>query len=277
MAVIGLQGNASYLFMNFSAFLAGLSEALPSIERVMELLESEKDPEMNEIGLMGENGNQQEQGGSEYAIELKKLCFGYEPDQWVLDQFDMTVKKGELVLIKGESGCGKSTLYKILLGFYPAAKGEYLLDGVRAESMGQKRLAEKYAYLDQSSYLFSMSVAENIRLSRQEASASEVEEAAKLAGAHEFIRNLPQGYDTILSDGSDNISGGQRQRIAMARMFLSDRPILLIDEGTANIDEETEGIVAESIRRMKGKKTIIMITHKDTMCPWADQIYQVGK
>jgi len=299
MAVIGLQGNASYLFMNFSTFLAGLSEALPSIERVVELLETEKDKDSSEgepsekrsveaaseksafagtgkKSRQEENNIREKQHMSEYTVELRNLCFGYEADKPVLEQLNMTVGKGELVLIKGESGCGKSTLYKILLGFYQAGKGDYLLNGVSAETMEREKIVEQFAYLDQTGYLFSMTVAENICLGKQNADRNEVEEAAKLAGAHEFIQRLPQGYETVISDGSDNISGGERQRIAMARMFLSDRPILLIDEGTANIDEETENIVVESIQRLKGKKTIIMITHKERLCPYADHIYQIG-
>lgn len=252
MAVIGLQGNASYLFMNFSAFLAGLSEALPSIERVEELLGTEKDMDCIVADMAGKSffEDASEKRAFENIIELKNLCFGYEDGKLILEQLNMAVGTGNLVLIKGESGCGKSTLYKILLGFYQAEKGEYLLEGMRTGNMEHEKIAEKFAYLDQSSYLFSMTVAENIRLGKENADMREVEEAAKLAGAHEFIQNLPQGYDTVIRDGSDNISGGQRQRIAMARMFLSDRPIFLIDEGTANMEER--------------------------MCPYADHVYRIG-
>ncbi len=275
MAVIGLQGNASYLFMNFSAFLSGLSEALPSIERVMEILDSNntKENTYKKITLIPEKRQfLQKVNDTKPIIELKNLCFSYEPDKPVFKQLNLTIKQGDFVLITGESGCGKSTLYKLLLGFYQAKSGDYFLNGIKTENLSPEYILNQFAYLDQTSILFSMTVAENIALGKENASMTEIEDASEFAAAKKFIQKLPEGYHTILHDNADNISGGQRQRIAMARMYLSNRPILLIDEGTANIDEETENLVIENLLKLKRKKTIIMITHKKRIYPYADQI-----
>lgn len=265
-AVIGLQGNASFLFNNLSEFVAGLAEALPSVRRVLGLME-EKTEEQGEAEKEGKEEIQQ--ADTENVIELKNLSFGYEEDTPVLKNINREIKKGQFVLIKGESGCGKSTLSKLLLGLYPVQKGEYRLYGMDTANMKYDAITEKIAYLDQACHLFPMSVAENIQLGKPGAQMEEIIAAAKLAGAHEFIQKLPEGYDTILHDNSDNVSGGQRQRIALARMFISNKPIFLIDEGTASLDEETEKMIMKSIEQWKGEKTIIAVTHRDLGIPYA--------
>lgn len=271
-AIISLQGNASYLFQNFSKFVSGLANSLPSLERVIEVLKFEKEEDES---LEDENFEQEFLNNKELALELKNISFQYMDSNKILNDISIKVSKGEFVLLMGESGCGKSTLAKLLLRFYTETDGEYYIWGESALQLGRKKTREKIAYLDQNSVLFSMSIMENLKLVREEASDKDVIEACKMADAHNFIMDFQEGYNHIINEDVNNLSGGQKQRLVLARMFLSNRPIFLIDEGTANLDEETERGIVQNLVKCKGNKTIIMITHNKQLIPYADTVYRL--
>lgn len=267
VAIIQLQGNASYLFSNLSSFIGGVANALPSARRISEIFELEEEKTVLE---------QQEERISKFSdLELQGISFGYREGSMVIDHLDLCVKAGEAICIVGGSGNGKSTLNKLLLGFYRPNIGQYRLNGSDTQQMTAEQIRSQIAYLDQSCYLFHTTVEENIRMGNLHASKEEVIQACKKAGAHEFIKNLPNGYQTVIKEGSDNISGGQRQRIALARLFISDKPIYLLDEATANLDKKTEKIVYDALYSMKGEKTMILISHRKQLMQMADSIYRL--
>lgn len=267
VAVISLQGNATYLFQNFSAFMAGIAESLPSAERILHLLSACED----EISVSVQPATQDKTDASNQIISMRDLCFGYHEQQAVLKHMDCRIEKGKLTVLTGNSGEGKSTWMKILLGFYKNYTGEYYLQGVNTRCMQESDINRQIAYVDQACFVFCMSVLDNVRMGRPDASASEVIEACKKADAHDFITKLPNGYETLLLNG-ENLSGGQRQKLALARAFLSSRPILLIDEGTANLDAASEEKILASVNRMKGEKTIIVISHRESWKTCADHV-----
>lgn len=265
VAVIKLQGNAAYLFQNITSFLAGMKEVLPSARRVFELLDikTKETSSINHI-LSETEGN----------IQIDNLCFHYKDHIPVLQNITIEMKHGELIGIVGKSGNGKTTFAKILLGFYRQQKGKYEINGINTNEMSDHEIQNRISYLDQDSNLFQMSIEENIRLGNLEASKEELEDACKRAGVHEFITNLKDSYDTKINENNDNISGGQRQRIALARALISKKPILIIDEGTSQLDPETEEYINHIIVSLKGKKTVIVITHKENILEFADQIIE---
>lgn len=265
-AVLKLQGNASYLFENFTSFYAGLSDCLPSIERIDDILKLE--PE-------GKTGQQECALGNAEILELKNIYFAYQENRSVLNSASMKFEKGKFYCIVGESGSGKSTLQKILLKFYEPQGGEYEIDGRPSTELSPMEVRRQFAYVSQRSNLFAMSVEENLRLVKEDASLREIVSACRQAEAHDFIMTQG-GYDYEIDSSADNLSGGQSQRIELARMFLSSRPIWLIDEGTAHLDKDTEKKVMAHIMQHKEEKIIIMVTHHEHLLSYADEIYRLG-
>lgn len=273
VAIISLQGNATYLFRNLSGFLGGIAETLPSVERIIDIISL---PREETASLSDSREKKSQETDAQTAIGMRNVTFHYDNSDDILKQLNCSIKKGELSVITGESGAGKSTWMKLLLGFYDIFEGEYFLFGKNVKAMGKKALGSQIAYVDQSCYLFQMSVADNVRMGRLNASREEIILACQAAAADEFIETLPDGYDTMLLNG-ENLSGGQKQRIALARAFLSQKPILLIDEGTANLDSLSEEKVIDSVANMKGKRTIIVISHRNAWEKCADRIYRLEK
>lgn len=288
-AVIRLQSNAAYLFQNFSAFTSGLANAMPSLEKIMELLGAAKKGDVA-LGQLPEPGEQQdrirpeeelpedprtERGQVGAALELCHVSFGYRKDCPVLKDVNLCVEKGQFVILLGESGSGKSSLGKLLLGFYQKDAGEYRLMGEKIETVGRERAGDVIAYMDQRNTVFSMTLAENMRLVRPDAQDEVLDRAAALAGADSFLEKLEGGWDYRVNENGDNLSDGQKQRISLARLFVSGRPVWLIDEGTANLDPETERTVLGSLLRFRGERTILMITHRTTFLDQADRVYRL--
>ncbi len=181
----------------------------------------------------------------------------------VLKQFSMEADYGERILLTGESGCGKSTLLRLLMGLYGKSSGEIRIFGRDIESYSLAKLRNMITYVPQNCYLFEGTIRENILMGchAKEGMEIEVERAARLAYADEFIRKLPQGYDTRISAGGSNLSGGQRQRIAIARAFLKDTPILLLDEPSSALDAESERMICLAIDELMKDKIVFMVTH----------------
>lgn len=301
VAIKSLQGNATFLFSNLSSFMSGIAEAMPSAARIAQMLDlpqAERTSEIYQVTTMPESGGSSIQSdisealniqscsdmqlcsdmGSDTdrqtAIEIRNVSFGYSGRDEILHGLSCRIESGKLAVIMGDSGTGKSTLFKLLLGFYDLSEGEYYLFGKNVQKSGGQFIRSLTAYVDQSCSLFSMSVADNVRLGRPGASDEDVIEACLAADAHEFIEKLPDQYDTMLI-GGENLSGGQRQRIALARAFVSGKPILLIDEGTANLDAASERKIIESVIKMKGKRTIVVIAHRKSWEECADEVYRL--
>ena len=273
-AIISLQGNATYLFQNISGFATGFADAMPSLERVIEVIEAIAEKESAEIMIEDEDGDKE---CSDYvpALKLTNLSFGYPDGRELLHNISLDIPQGKFVVIMGESGKGKSTLGKILLRFYLQTNGDYYVYGKKMTKRNIQFARKHIAYLDQNSFIFSLSIFDNLQLVREDATREEITEACKTAEAHDFIMELPDNYNYVISQGHDNISGGQRQRLAMARMILSDRPIFLIDEGTASLDADTEKKIVEKLAGFRGKKTILFITHHEFIQEYADLVFRL--
>lgn len=195
----------------------------------------------------------------------------------VLDGIDLRVGAGETAAIVGATGSGKTTLIKLLLRFYDATGGSVRLDGVDVRDMQLGQLRESIGLVSQDVFLFHGTVRENIAYGRRDASDEEIVAAAKIAEAHGFVEALPQGYDTVVGERGQKLSGGQRQRISIARAVLKDPPVLVLDEATSSVDNETEAAIQRSLARIAVGRTTIIIAHRLSTVRHADRIYVLDR
>lgn len=205
-------------------------------------------------------------------IDCRGLRFAYEPGKEVLRGIDLSVAPGELVALVGPSGSGKTTLALLLFGFYPDYRGSLRVDGVELRDIDLAALRGQIGAVFQETFLFDATVAENIRFGRPDATQEEVEAAARTAHAHDFIRALPQGYETRLGERGLKLSGGQRQRIAIARAVLLDPKILILDEATSALDAESEALIQQALDELMVGRTSLVIAHRLATVRRADRI-----
>ncbi|PXX92803.1 ABC transporter ATP-binding protein [Marinobacter vulgaris] len=207
-------------------------------------------------------------------IEISNLSFSYpsRPDIKVLKDLSLTIHAGETVALVGPSGAGKSTLFDLLLRFYDPDTGQILIDGTDSRQVALEALRECFALVPQNPALFHGTIADNIRYARPEASDEAMMEAARIAHADEFIRRLPQGYQTPLGDTGLGLSGGQKQRLAIARALLADAPILLLDEATSALDAESEHLIQQAMPGLMSDRTTLVIAHRLATVRHADRI-----
>lgn len=215
----------------------------------------------------------------EEAIEIRNLRFGYEPGQWVLDNINLTIKKGETVALVGPSGSGKTTLAHLIPRFYDYSEGDILIDGIPVPKVKIADLRGLMAMVTQESILFNDTVANNLKLGAPNATMEEAERAARMAHAEEFIMQLPLGYENVIGDSGSRLSGGQRQRLSIARAILSDPQILILDEATSALDTESERLVQDALEHLMKDRTSIVIAHRLSTVIHADKIVvmQQGK
>lgn len=209
------------------------------------------------------------------AIKFENVWFRYE-NQWVLKDINFTVRQGEKVAIVGPTGSGKSTIVQLLPRLYDVQRGEIRVDGRPLKAYTQKSLRENIAFVPQKPFLFLDTVAENIAFGRS-FSLKEIEEAARQAHADEFIRQLPQGYQTVLLETGKNLSGGQQQRLAIARALVKKAPILVLDEATSALDAISENQIKQALEALRGKMTQIIIAHRLSTIEDADKIIFLDK
>lgn len=208
-----------------------------------------------------------EQSGNENAesarfdISFDHVSFGYNQEE-VIHDVTFTAKQGEITALVGPSGCGKSTLCKLAARFWDVQRGSVSLGGVNVNSVSPEALLKNYSIVFQDVVLFNDTIFNNIRIGREDATKEEVYAAAKLARCDEFIERLPQRYDTVIGENGKTLSGGERQRLSIARAFLKDAPVILLDESTASIDPENETKIQEAIGRLIENKTVLIIAHK---------------
>jgi ABC-type multidrug transport system fused ATPase/permease subunit len=204
-------------------------------------------------------------------IEFIDVGFKYQTrDEWAVRHLTFTIEAGETVALIGESGCGKSTTLQLLQRFYEITEGRIVIDGVDISTLSPRFLRSKIAVVPQGPVLFSMSVIDNIRFAKRNATEDEVATAANVGNAHEFIMDLPYGYDTPVKQTS--LSGGQKQRICISRAILANAPILLLDEATAALDTESEQLVQQSLEVFRHGKTAILVAHRLATVRNADRI-----
>lgn len=216
-------------------------------------------------------------GEETYAISWKGVRFSYQTSEAILNGVTFDIKRGEMVAFVGGSGEGKSTIFRLLCGLYEKGEGDYLLYGKRFEEWSLQKLRECYAVVSQNVFLLPKSIGQNVACGKTEATREEVIEACKAANIHDFIKNLPEGYDTLVGERGIKLSGGERQRISIARAFLKDAPIILLDEPTSAVDVGTENEIQEAIKKIAKGKTVIVIAHRLSTVREADCIYVLEK
>ncbi len=211
------------------------------------------------------------------AVGLERVSFAYEGRERTLDDISLRVQPGESVAVVGHTGAGKSTLMSLLIRFYDPKAGRITIDGVDIRDLKLESLREQISVVLQEPLLFSGTIAENIRYGRLDATDNEIEAAARAANAHDFIAALPDGYQTVLGERGAQVSGGERQRICVARAFLKDAPILILDEPTSSIDSKTEVAILDALDDLMEGRTSFMIAHRLSTVRHADQILVLDK
>lgn len=253
MAIVG----SLQTFTEFWESLAVITEVQPRIQRLLDMEE------------LPEPSQPKHTNGSD--VQMKDVHFGYG-DSEVIHGVSFTARAGTVTALVGPSGSGKSTLAKLIARFWDINAGAILVGGVDIRELSLSELAEQISYVSQDNFLFHISLRDNIRIGKPDASDSEVEWAAAKAGCDEFIAKFPQGYDTNAGDAGARLSGGERQRIAIARAILKNAPIVILDEATAFTDPENEDKLQRSIDQLTKGKTLIVIAHRLSTIMFADQI-----
>ena len=234
--------------------------------RVLDLLEEE--PAVEEV-----SGKET----VEFAdMKLENVSFAYD-DEVILEDFNMEIKKNTIIGIYGKSGCGKSTLLKLLMRFWEVNNGAITIGGKNINEINTSDLRKMQSFVTQDTYLFNDTIANNIRIAKENATMEEIIAAAKKASIHDFIMSLPKGYDSKVGELGGNLSGGEKQRIGIARAFLHDAPMILLDEPTSNLDSLNEGIILKSLMESKENKTIIIVSHRKSTMNIADVVLDVEK
>lgn len=254
--------------------LNDIREAGVAFERVQKIYEEQT--EMQDISVMPENNALEKRNfKNDMAICWKDVTFSYQDAHPVLRGISFQVKQGETIAFVGGSGEGKSTIIKLLCGFYRKDEGSFFLFGKAYEEWEIGAARACFSLVSQDTFLFPVSVWENVAYGKAQAAKEEVIAACKNANIHEFIEQLPQGYDTLVGERGVRLSGGERQRISIARAFLKDAPILLLDEPTASVDEATERMIQEAIARISKGRTVLIVAHRLSTIANADCIYVI--
>ncbi len=245
-----------------------VSSFLTSLGKVLEILEEE--PEVADIGLPIDIA-------VEGDVSIRNVTFGYDSYNPVLQGINLEVKKGEMIGIVGHSGCGKTTLINLLMRLYDVNEGEILIDDVNIKDISQNALRSQIGVVLQETHLFSGSIRDNIKYAKPLASDEEVVAAAKMANAHDFIVNLPEGYNTMVGEKGYSLSGGERQRVAIARALIHDPRILILDEATAALDTETEKLIQDALNKLSLNRTTFAIAHRLSTLRNADRLIVLDK
>ena len=209
-------------------------------------------------------------------MKLENVSFAYD-DEVILEDFNMEIKKNTIIGIYGKSGCGKSTLLKLLMRFWEVNNGAITIGGKNINEINTSDLRKMQSFVTQDTYLFNDTIANNIGIAKENATMEEIIAAAKKASIHDFIMSLPNGYDSKVGELGGNLSGGEKQRIGIARAFLHDAPMILLDEPTSNLDSLNEGIILKSLMESKENKTIIIVSHRKSTMNIADVVLDVEK
>lgn len=286
-AIYTMYGRFSRQFLQMGKYIPELISYLTYAQNIFEFLDEKTEEEMlnhqefnkerlhNEIN--NSCGHNNIFNNIDYSVNISDLTFSYIKDEnnapvVVLDNYNERIKAGEFVAVTGASGSGKTTLSKLLMGFYKPDSGMIEVCGNNLDDISLSAGRSFFALVPQDAILFNMSIMDNIRMGRLDATEAEIIKAAKMANAHQFITEFTDGYDTVVGEKGMSVSGGQRQRIAIARAILKNAPIMLMDEATSALDNESERAVNETLQNLKGRMTIIMIAHRTSTIQMADRV-----
>ena len=249
-----------------SSLSNNLNQTLASGERVLSLLE--------EKPLVEEVEGDKETNDSFKGATLNHVTFSYD-DETILDDYSLKLEPGKITGIHGVSGSGKSTILKLLMRFWDVHQGSITVDEEEIKQIPTKHLRDMESYVTQETHLFHDSIANNIAIAKKDATREEIMEACKKASIHDFIMTLPKGYDTEVGELGDTLSGGEKQRIGIARAFLHDAPMILMDEPTPNLDSLNEGIILKSLKESSKQKTIVLVSHRASTMNIAETVYEM--
>lgn len=286
-AIYTMYGRFSRQFLQMGKYIPELIAYLTYAQNIFDFLDEKTEEEMlnrqefnkerlhNEIN--NSCGHNNIFNNIDYSVKISDLTFSYIKDEnntpvVVLDNYNERIKSGEFVAVTGASGSGKTTLSKLLMGFYKPDSGMIEVCGNNLDYISLSAGRSFFALVPQDAILFNMSIMDNIRMGRLDATEAEIIKAAKMANAHQFIIEFTDGYDTVVGEKGMSVSGGQRQRIAIARAILKNAPIMLMDEATSALDNESERAVNETLQNLKGRMTIIMIAHRTSTIQMADRV-----
>ena len=248
-----------------SALPGNLTQTFASGDRVLNLLQEEPAVTPVKNGVRFEYDN----------LKVTDLSFSYDGEAKILSDICMYAKKGEIIGIIGESGCGKSTFLKLLLRFWQKSGGNIEYNGTDIDRVDSDSLLANVTMVSQTTYLFDDTIEQNLRIANPNATRQQLEEACRLASIYDFIAALPDGFQTGAGTLGDNLSAGEKQRIGLARAFLRGSELILLDEPTSNVDSINEGIILKSLKAQKNKKSIIIVSHRESTMSIADRIYRV--
>lgn len=238
-----------------------LSQTIGAGQRVLDLLDEV--PVIEEV--------KDKQSVDFEKIDVQNIDFAYDTEQ-ILKNYSLDIHQNEVIGIQGKSGSGKSTLLKLLMRFWDVQKGSILVNQVNIKDLNTSNIRSSEGYVTQETVLFHDTIENNIRIAKQEAKQEEIIQACKKANIHEFIETLPDGYNTMVEELGSSLSGGQRQRIGLARMFLHDSKVILLDEPTSNLDSLNEGIILKAIYEGRKDKTILLVSHRESTLKGCDRI-----
>lgn len=265
MGLLSLFGFPTFIsLMAYSRVSLGLAGA----RRILELINTETDLDENPNGYAGTIAGE---------VRFENVSFGYVSGVDTLRQIDFAVQPGQTVAVVGQTGAGKSTLTKLINRTYDTREGRVLVDGVDVRDWSLAALRRQISIIEQDIFLFSRTIGENIAFGAPEATREEIEGAARAAQAHDFIMSFEEGYETVVGERGVTLSGGQRQRIALARAFLTNPRILILDDSTSAVDSATEDQIQRAIRHAAENRTTFLITHRLSQIRWADLVLVMRK
>ncbi len=259
-------------FSSFGPFVAlanlgsTLQPTLAAGDRVLDILDEK--PQVEEVPGNGDAA------GDFTGIAAEGVSFSYGAEK-ILDDVSVEVRPGQIVAVQGRSGSGKSTLCRLLMRFWDVDQGCVALNGDDVREVPTAALRDAEAFVEQDTHLFHDSIRDNLRIAKPDATNEELEAACRAASIHDFIEGLPQGYDTMVGELGDTLSGGERQRLGLARAFLHDSPLLLLDEPTSNLDSLNEGQVLHALDEQRGKRAVVLISHRPSTVAIADKTYSM--
>ena len=248
---------------DFSKAGYNIPKGLASMERVDKILMAEN--------TIKEADKPKHIASFEHQIEFRNVSFRYG-EHWVLRNINLVIPKGKTVALVGQSGSGKSTLVDLIPRYYDVQEGEVLIDGINVKDLGIHDLRQLIGNVNQEAILFNDSFKGNITFGVEHATQEQIEQAARIANAHDFIMQTEQGYDTNIGDRGGRLSGGQRQRVSIARAILKNPPILILDEATSALDTESERLVQDALERLMKTRTTVAIAHRLSTIKNADEI-----
>ena len=276
-AIYTMYGRFSRQFLQMGKYIPELIAYLTYAQNIFDFLDEKTEDEVLSCEELYDNKLKGQEYNADYSVKISDLTFSYIKDEnnapvVVLDNYNERIKSGEFVAVTGASGSGKTTLSKLLMGFYKPDSGMIEVCGNNLDDISLSAGRSFFALVPQDAILFNMSIMDNIRMGRLDATEAEIIEAAKMANAHQFITEFTDGYYTVVGEKGMSVSGGQRQRIAIARAILKNAPIMLMDEATSALDNESERAVNETLQNLKGRMTIIMIAHRTSTIQMADRV-----